>query len=129
VNTSEGDRIIRGVAASAGVVAGHVVRAFDPEFISFNYKLKASDIADETARFKQSVDKSRRQLRRMQQELKRRSGPESSFLIDAHLLILQDSLFVDRIIDKSCHTMQSLSDVRFRRRSCLNCDPSASSVW
>jgi phosphotransferase system enzyme I (PtsI) len=77
-----------------------VVRAFDPEFISFNYKLSAGDVAEETERFRRSVDKSRRQLRRMQRELKRRSGPESSFLIDAHLLILQDRLFVDRIIDK-----------------------------
>ncbi len=100
MNTSEGNRIIRGVAASAGVVAGHVVRAFDPEFISFNYALKSSDISEETQRFKQSVEESQRQLRRMQRKLKKRTGPESSFLIDAHLLILQDRLFVDRIIDK-----------------------------
>ena len=36
----------------------------------------------------------------MQTQLKKRSGPESSFLIDAHLLILQDKLFVDRILEK-----------------------------
>jgi phosphotransferase system enzyme I (PtsI) len=100
VITSEDNRIIRGVAASAGVIAGHVVRAFDPEFISFNHKLKSADVAEETERFDRSVDKSRRQLRRMQRQLKRRSGPESSFLIDAHLLILQDKLFVDRILEK-----------------------------
>jgi arylsulfatase len=38
--------------------------------------------------------------RRMQAQLKRRNAEESSFLIDAHLLILQDRLFVDRIIAK-----------------------------
>src|SRR4029078_7195838 len=36
----------------------------------------------------------------MQSELKRKSGLEPSFLIDAHLLVLQDRLFVDRIIEK-----------------------------
>ena len=36
----------------------------------------------------------------MQAELARKSGPESSFLIDAHLLVLQDRLFVDRIVEK-----------------------------
>jgi phosphoenolpyruvate-protein phosphotransferase (PTS system enzyme I) len=96
----EPEKIIKGVVASAGVTRGHAVRAFDPEFISLNYKLKQDQVSDETDRFKQSVEKSRRQLRRMQEQLKKRSGPESSFLIDAHLLILQDKLFVDRIIDK-----------------------------
>src|SRR5437763_381142 len=81
----DSEKIIRGVVASAGVTTGHAVRAFDPEFISFNYKLKADHVQEETDRFKQSVEKSQRQLRRMQQQLKKRSGPESSFLIDAHL--------------------------------------------
>src|SRR3954470_1142848 len=96
----DSEKIIRGVVASGGITIGHAVRAFDPEFISFNYHLKADQVRAEKDRFKQSVDKSRRQLRRMQEQLKKRSGPESSFLIDAHLLILQDKLFVDRIIDK-----------------------------
>src|SRR5205814_8700778 len=96
----DSERIIRGVVASAGITTGHAVRAFDPQFISFNYKLKLDHVDEESDRFMQSVEKSRRQLRRMQLELKKRSGPESSFLIDAHLLILQDRLFVDRIIEK-----------------------------
>src|SRR5690349_6697857 len=95
-----GEKIIHGVVASAGVTSGHAVRAFDPEFISFNYKLGFDHVAHEAERFKQSVERSRRQLRRMQDQLKKRSGPESSFLIDAHLLILQDKLFVDRIDEK-----------------------------
>ena len=35
----------------------------------------------------------------MQAELRQSRIPESSFLVDAHLLILQDKLFVDRIIE------------------------------
>ena len=35
----------------------------------------------------------------MQGELRQSRIPESSFLVDAHLLILQDKLFVDRIIE------------------------------
>ncbi len=96
----DSEKIIRGVIASPGVAAGHAVRAFDPQFISFNYKLKLDHVNDESERFNRSVEKSRQQLLRMQTQLKKRSGPESSFLIDAHLLILQDKLFVDRIIAK-----------------------------
>src|SRR4030095_9549711 len=36
---------------------------------------------------------------RMQSELRQSRVPESSFLVDAHLLILQDRLFVDRIVE------------------------------
>src|SRR4051812_26475566 len=94
------ERIIHGVAVSGGVIIGHAVRAFDPQFISFNYKLKPDQVEPEAGRFNKSVEKSRQQLRRMQRQLQKRTGPESSFLIDAHLLILQDKLFVDRISDK-----------------------------
>ena len=94
------ERIIRGVVAAPGITTGHAVRAFDPTFISFNFKLRSDQVRPEMDRFRESVDKSRRQLRRMQVQLKKRSGPESSFLIDAHLLILQDKLFVDRIVEK-----------------------------
>jgi phosphotransferase system enzyme I (PtsI) len=97
---SGSQKIIHGVAVSGGIITGHAVRAFDPQFISFNFKLKPEQVEAEAARFDKSVDKSRQQLRRMQRQLQKRSGPESSFLIDAHLLILQDKLFVDRIRDK-----------------------------
>jgi phosphotransferase system enzyme I (PtsI) len=98
--TKGSERIIRGVTASAGISSGYAVRAFDPLFISFNYKLRLDQAQDEAERFRLSVERSRRQLRRMQEQLKKRQGPESSFLIDAHLLILQDRLFVDRIREK-----------------------------
>src|SRR3979490_2411468 len=94
------ERIVRGAVASVGVAIGKAVRAFDPLFVSFNFKLRPDQVRKEVERFRGSVEKSRVQLKRMQNELKKKSGPESSFLIDAHLLVLQDRLFVDRIIEK-----------------------------
>jgi phosphotransferase system enzyme I (PtsI) len=97
------ERFIHGVVAAAGVAAGHALRAFDPEFISFNYKLKPDQVRSEVERFRDSLEKSRLQLKQIQQELSKKSGRESSSLIEAHLLILQDPLFVDRIIHKIGH--------------------------
>ena len=96
----DSERIIRGVAASAGCATGHAVRSFDPAFISFNYKLQLDLVRSEAERFRASVSKSRQQLLRMQAELRKRNSAESSFLIDAHLLILEDKMFVDRIRGK-----------------------------
>jgi phosphoenolpyruvate-protein phosphotransferase (PTS system enzyme I) len=97
---SASEKMIRGVMVSAGTAIGKAVRAFDPQFISFNIKLRVEQVSKEVDRFRNSVEKSREQLRRMQAQLKRKSGAEPSFLIDAHLLILQDKLFVDRIVEK-----------------------------
>lgn len=94
------ERIIHGVVASAGTAIGKAVRTFDPLFVSFNLKLRPDQVREEVDRFRSSVEKSREQLKRMQAELKRKSSSESSFLIDAHLLVLQDRLFVDRIVEK-----------------------------
>src|SRR5947207_2943292 len=94
------ERVIHGVVGSVGFAVGRAVRSFDPLFVSFNLKLRPDRVRKEIDRFRQSVEKSREQLKRMQAELRRASGRESSFLIDAHLLVLEDRLFVDRIIEK-----------------------------
>jgi phosphotransferase system enzyme I (PtsI) len=94
------ERIIRGAMASSGIAIGRAIRVFDPLLISYNFHIDAGDKTKEVARLRDSVDKCRKQLERMQTELRSSSIPESTFLVDAHLLILQDKLFVDRIIEK-----------------------------
>jgi len=125
------ERIIHGVVASVGTAIGKAVRTFDPLFVSFNFKLRPDQVRKEVERFRSSVEKSREQLKRMQSELKRNSGPgpESSFLIDAHLLVLQDRLFVDRIIEKietdwinAEWAIQQVSDDLFQAYDRLNDD-------
>jgi phosphotransferase system enzyme I (PtsI) len=121
------ERIIHGVVASVGTAIGTAIRTFDPLFVSFNVKLRPDQVRKEVERFRGSVEKSREQLKRMQTELKKKSGPESSFLIDAHLLVLQDRLFVDRIIEKvetdhinSEWAIQQVSDDLFQAYDRLN---------
>src|SRR6185503_7638835 len=68
--------------------------------ISYNFHIASGDATKEVSRFRDSVEKCRKQLERIQAGLRRSAIPESSFFVDAHLLILQDKLFVDRIIEK-----------------------------
>ena len=46
------ERIIRGVVAAPGITMGHAVRAFDPTFISFNFKLRSDQVRPEMERFR-----------------------------------------------------------------------------
>src|SRR5262245_10868326 len=94
------ERIIHGVVASVGTAVGKAVRTFDPLLAFFNVKLRPDQVRREVDRFRRSIEESRKQLKRMHSELRRSSGHESAFLIDAHLIVLEDRLFVDRIIDK-----------------------------
>jgi len=121
------ERIIHGAVASMGTAIGKAIRTFDPLFVSFNFKLRPEQVRKEVDRFRRSVAKSREQLKRMQSELKRNSSAESSFLIDAHLLVLEDRLFVDRIIEKietnginSEWAIQQVSDDLFQAYDRLN---------
>ena len=82
------ERIIRGVMASAGVAIGRAIRTFDPLLISYNFHIPQGETTKEVTRFRASIEKSRKQLERMQAELRQSRIPESSFLVDAHLLIL-----------------------------------------
>jgi phosphotransferase system enzyme I (PtsI) len=94
------ERVVQGIVGSVGVAIGKAVRTFDPLFVSFNSKLRPDQVQKELERFRESVEKSREQLKRMQTQLRRKSGQEPSFLIDAHLLVLQDRLFIDRIVER-----------------------------
>jgi len=91
---------LTGIAASPGVAFGHAVTSWDPELVTLNYTLADNEVEDQVDSLRQSIDKSRQQLTKMQDKLESSIGGDSTTLIDAHLLILVDPLFVDRITQK-----------------------------
>lgn len=94
------ERVLKGIAASPGVAFGHAVTAWDPELVTLNYTLEKNEVETHVESFRTSVEKSRRQLRKVQAELESSKAGDSTTLIDAHLLILEDSMFIDRIVEK-----------------------------
>ncbi len=94
------ERTLEGIAASPGIAFGHAVTAWDPELVTLNYSLEPDAVDSQIENFRRSIQKSRSQLGKMQVKLERSRGGDSTTLIDAHLLILEDHLFVDRIVDK-----------------------------
>ena len=94
------ERKLTGIAASPGVAFGHAVTSWDPEFVTLNYTLADDEVEDQVDSLRQSIEKSRQQLTKIQDELESSVARDSTTLIDAHLLILVDPLFVDRITEK-----------------------------
>ena len=94
------ERKLQGIAASPGIAFGHAVTAWDPELVTLNYSLEPDEVDSHVENFRRSVEKSRSQLEKMQEKLERSRGGDSTTLIDAHLLILEDGMFFDRIVNK-----------------------------
>ena len=94
------ERKLEGIAASPGIAFGHAVTAWDPELVTLNYSLEPEEVDSHVENFRRSIEKSRSQLGKMQLKLEQSHGGDSTTLIDAHLLILEDRMFVNRIVDK-----------------------------
>ena len=94
------ERKLTGIAACPGVAFGHAVTSWDPEFVTLNYSLADDEVDAHVESLRQSIEKSRQQLAKMQSKLEHSVAGDSTTLIDAHMLILEDRFFVDRIVQK-----------------------------
>ena len=91
--------VLKGVGVSPGIAIGRCYR-FDPldSQISF-YKLNdASLIPGEVLRFKKALKESEQQLLEIQRNLKKEKVTEPVYIIDVHILILKDKIFINRTI-------------------------------
>jgi phosphotransferase system enzyme I (PtsI) len=92
--------ILKGVGASPGIAIGRCYR-FDrsDSQVSF-YKLNdPSLIPKEVERFKKALKESEHQLLEIQKNLKKAKVREPIYVIDVHILILRDKIFVNRAIN------------------------------
>lgn len=92
--------VLKGVGVSPGVAVGRCYR-FDPldSQVSF-YKLNdASLIPEEVLRFRKALKESEQQLLEIQKNLKKEKVTEPVYVIDVHILILRDKMFINRTIN------------------------------
>ena len=91
--------VLKGIGVSPGVVIGKVYR-FDPLDVQQSfYKLKdLTLIPEEIARFKNALKESEIELLKIQENLKKTKVTEPLYIIDVHILILQDKKFISRTI-------------------------------
>lgn len=91
--------ILKGVGVSPGIAIGKCFR-YDPldSQVSF-YKLKdESLIPAEISRFKNALKESEQQLLNIQKNLEKANVAEPVYVIDVHILILKDNIFINRTI-------------------------------
>lgn len=96
---------LQGLAASPGIAIG-MARVTDRSKVSVvEMLIDPVDKAAEIKRFCQAVDKVREDLQSLKLQLEADRGPEHLFVLDTHLLILDDAMLTEQtaaIIDSEC---------------------------
>jgi len=93
--------LIKGIAASPGVIIGKalLVDHGQPDFS--HYRLSTEEeVLEEIARLKKAVAASREQLANVKKEVAKKKIKEAEYIIDTHILILQDKVLLDEVIKR-----------------------------
>jgi phosphotransferase system enzyme I (PtsI) len=95
---SAGQTTIKGIAVSPGIAIGraHLMQRQDLDIE--RYFIGPGEVRGEIGRFKEALELSRRQLERIRDKLSAELGQEHSYIIDTHLLMLQDRMLVDGVV-------------------------------
>ncbi|QQK80977.1 phosphoenolpyruvate--protein phosphotransferase [Salicibibacter cibi] len=79
---------IKGIAASNGVAIAHAFHLEQPDLNI--QKGTVSDVAEESSRFREALDKAKRELETIRKKTFVQQGEENAEIFSAHLLVLED---------------------------------------
>ncbi|MBN1545987.1 MAG: phosphoenolpyruvate--protein phosphotransferase [Syntrophaceae bacterium] len=92
--------VMKGIGVSPGIVIGkaYIYDQFDPQ-ITF-YKLEdESLVSKEISRLRNALRESEKQLQDIKNKLQDMGGEEPSFIIDVHIMMLKDKMFINHTVD------------------------------
>ncbi len=91
---------LAGIGLSAGVAIGTAYRVEQKGPAFYRLHIPVADVPAELLRLKEALERSKQQLIRIKRRFVEQIGQEHANVIDAHLLILEDRQFVDRVEEK-----------------------------
>lgn len=91
--------LVTGVGVSAGVVVGkaYILAADDDEHVA-ERAITPAEIPREISRFEDAVIATRRQINKIQRGVLQSAGRKNATIFEAHLMVLDDSAFVEEVI-------------------------------
>ncbi len=106
--------VIKGIAASPGIAIGRAYVVEDEDIVVERVEIPRDRIREEVRRFKQAQKATHRDLDAAEQKVLKVLGKQHAKLIDAHRLILKDSLITQdvpkRILDEGVNAEFALSE-------------------
>jgi phosphotransferase system enzyme I (PtsI) len=91
-------RIFEGIAASPGIVIGEVRVADRSRVVVVETLISVDEVPSEIGRFHGALRKSREDLLSLKEQIARARGSEHLYVIDTHLMILDDTMLTSETI-------------------------------
>jgi phosphotransferase system enzyme I (PtsI) len=91
--------LLKGIVASEGIAIGKVFLVNRDHLELSHYNITTSEeIEKEIQRFKKAIEESRAQLLRAKKDINKKKFKEAQYIIDTHILLLQDKVLIDNTI-------------------------------
>jgi phosphotransferase system enzyme I (PtsI) len=91
--------LLKGIVASQGIAIGKVFLVNQDHLELSHYNIATNDeIEKEINRFKKAIEESQSQLLRAKKDINKKKFKEAQYIIDTHILLLQDKVLMDNTI-------------------------------
>ena len=101
----DASRQLSGRGLSPGVAVGTAYTVERPTVAFHRTRIASREVSKELKRFHSAIERSYRQLRRVKRKFENELGKEHSYIIDAHLLILEDRQLLEEVEKSVVHTL------------------------
>lgn len=99
VSEKNNTRIFKGIGASPGIVIGEARVADRSRVVVVETAIPSENVQSEIKRFHEALDKTRHELLSIKEQISQSSGTEHLYVIDTHLMILDDSMLTSETIE------------------------------
>ena len=102
--------VISGIGLSPGVGIGTAYRVEPRAPTFYRIRITPQEVSGEQTRFGKALEQSRGQLRKVKTKFEAEVGKEHSYIIDAHLLILEDRQFWQKSKGESPNSVRARNE-------------------
>ncbi len=92
------ERVFRGIGVSSGIIHGQALKLHSHNRFVFKLFVDDLHLDEEVARLEAAIRLSREQLQSLKEQLAQKVALEHSFILEAHLLMLEDHTLISDII-------------------------------
>jgi phosphotransferase system enzyme I (PtsI) len=98
------NQLLKGIGASPGIAIGKVFLVNRDHFELSHYRISTEEeIEREIERVKKAIATSREQLLKAKKDINKKKFKEAQYIIDTHILLLQDKVLIDNTIKAIKH--------------------------
>ncbi|MEE8359920.1 MAG: phosphoenolpyruvate--protein phosphotransferase, partial [Candidatus Omnitrophota bacterium] len=89
---------LKGIPAAPGVIIGKAYLVDSEEISVRKRKIKGDDIPKEVSRFREALSKTKVDILKIKEKISKEMGLEHGEIFSAHLLVLEDIMFIDEVL-------------------------------